>query len=285
MAENILIAGANGIIGKALTEELLKRKRCIRLGVHSIDKAAGIKNENCPVVIFDYEKPETYKEAFEGIQSVFLATPIRNPRVDQLIIPVINAAKKMGVTNLVTLGTVGLNQESTSPLSILEKCVQHCGISYTILRPNLLMQNIIQLACSIKKSHQIRLPAGNALISFVDARDVALAAANILSTTPLKNQIYILTGKESLNLYQVAHILSKVSNQTITYIPISHSESYKELFENGIDQNFANFINGIFEIARQGWCETIHPDLKELIEQEPRSFEQFAWDYADLLKC
>ncbi|HEX3020482.1 MAG TPA: NAD(P)H-binding protein [Chitinispirillaceae bacterium] len=281
MAESILVAGANGTIGKELVKKLLEYGSCIRIGVRNLEKAAAINYSNCPVVIFDYEKPETFKNAFEGISKFFLATPSGHPQIDQLILPVIEAAKSAGVDHLVTLGALGVEQDNSTPLSIAEKCVQQCGIDYTILRPNLFMQNILNLSDSIKKYKELRLPGGYAHISFVDARDVAAAAASILLHSTNRNHIYLLTGKESPDLFEVARCLSIVCGKTISYIPVSHSEAYQEFLSCGLSSQNANLINGLFEIARQGWCEKIRPDLKEILKHDPISFQQFAWDYQE----
>lgn len=281
MAENILVAGASGTFGKELVKKLMEYGACIRIGVRNLARAEGMNIGNCPVVILDYEKTETFKTAFEGIEKFFLATPTGYPQIDELIIPVIDAAKSSGVSHLVSLSAAGVQQDSATPLSIAEKCVQNCGIDYTILRPNLFMQNLLYLSPSIKKSNQIRLAAASANISFVDARDVASAAASILIHSSHKNHIYLLTGNESPDLIDIAHNLSLVTGKTISYIPVSHNQAYKELLGCGLSPQRANLINGLFEIARQGWCEQIHPDLKEILKREPVSFEQFAWDYKE----
>lgn len=236
---------------------------------------------NCPVVILDYEKVETFKTAFDGIEKFFLATPTGYPQIDELIIPVIEAAKAAVSLTWSHLSAAGVQQDSATPLSITEKCIQNCGIDYTILRPNLFMQNLLYLSPSIKKNNQIRLAAASANISLVDARDVASAAATILIQSSHKNHIYLLTGNESPDLIEVAHTLSQVTGKTISYIPVSHNEAYKELIGCGLSPQKANLINGLFEIARQGWCEQIHPDLKEILKREPASFKQFAWDYKE----
>lgn len=281
MAENILVAGASGTFGKELVKKLMEYGGCIRIGVRNLARAEGMNIGNCPVVILDYEKAETFKTAFEGIEKFFLATPTGYPQIEELIIPVINAAKESGVSHLVSLSAAGVQQDSATPLSIAEKCVQNSGIDYTILRPNLFMQNLLNLSPSIKKNNQIRLAAASANISFVDVRDVASAAATILIHSSHKNHIYLLTGNESPDLFDIARTLSQVTGKTISYIPVSHNEAYKELLSCGLSPQRANLINGLFEIARQGWCELIQPDLKEILKQEPTSFEQFAWDYKE----
>jgi uncharacterized protein YbjT (DUF2867 family) len=281
MAENILVAGASGTFGKELVKKLMENGACIRIGIRNLAKAEGMNVGNCPVVILDYEKAETFKTAFEGIEKFFLATPTGHPQIEELIIPVIEAAKSSGVSHLVSLSAAGVQQDSATPLSIAEKCVQNCGIDYTILRPNLFMQNLLNLSPSIKKNNQIRLAAASANISFVDARDVASAAATILIHSSHKNHIYLLTGNQSPDLFDIAHTLSLITGRTISYIPVSHNEAYKELLNCGLSPQRANLINGLFEIARQGWCEQIRPDLKEILKREPASFEQFAWDYKE----
>lgn len=281
MSENILVAGASGTFGKELVKKLMENGACIRVGVRNLARAEGMNLGNCPVVILDYEKAETFKTAFEGIEKFFLATPTGYPQIEELIIPVINAAKESGVSHLVSLSAAGVQQDSATPLSIAEKCVQNSGIDYTILRPNLFMQNLLNLSPSIKKNNQIRLAAASANISFVDVRDVASAAATILIHSSHKNHIYLLTGNESPDLFDIARTLSQVTGKTISYIPVSHNEAYKELLSCGLSPQRANLINGLFEIARQGWCELIQPDLKEILKQEPTSFEQFAWDYKE----
>lgn len=281
MSENILVAGASGTFGKELVKKLMENGACIRVGVRNLARAEGMNLGNCPVEILDYEKAETFKTAFEGIEKFFLATPTGYPQIEELIIPVINAAKESGVSHLVSLSAAGVQQDSATPLSIAEKCVQNSGIDYTILRPNLFMQNLLNLSPSIKKNNQIRLAAASANISFVDVRDVASAAATILIHSSHKNHIYLLTGNESPDLFDIARTLSQVTGKTISYIPVSHNEAYKELLSCGLSPQRANLINGLFEIARQGWCELIQPDLKEILKQEPTSFEQFAWDYKE----
>lgn len=279
MAENILITGASGTVGKELLRSLEHKNVSIRIGVRDIKKIESLNLGNYKTVIFDYEKPETFVRAFEGIQRLFLTIPLGYLHVDNLIIPAINAAKRMGILQIITLGTMGVDIDGSSPLSVVEKCIVQSGIDYTILRPNLFMQNILYLSSIIKKEDKLPLPAGNASISFVDLRDAADAIANVIVDQSFKNQIFYLTGNECLTLYKIAQIISEISFRSITYKPVSHNEAYKKFIEIGLSEKSANLMNGLFEIAHQGWCKEIHPDLKRIIKRDPISFKQFAIDY------
>jgi uncharacterized protein YbjT (DUF2867 family) len=283
MKETILVTGASSIIGSALVRQLLLNKVCVRIAVHKEQSIGEFEGCGCPVLKIDYEKKESLEKAFEGINGFFLSVPLRYPRIDDLVLPAIEIAKKHGVVHIVSLGAIGLELDNETPLSILEKCVQHCGLQYTILRPNLLMQNILTLASkSIKESGEIRLPAGDARISFIDARDVAEAAAVALTDPSHRNKMYNLTGPKALNHSDIAAILSSICGRTITYFPVSHNEAKKNLQNQGWSVDNIEQMIGLYEIARHGWCEAVWPDISSLLEREPIDFEKFAGDFRSI---
>jgi uncharacterized protein YbjT (DUF2867 family) len=145
------------------------------------------------------------------------------------------------------------------------------------------MQNVLVLSSEdVKMSRQIRIPAGNARISFVDARDVAETAGRALINPLHRNKIYDLTGAKALSHSDIAQIFSKISGKTITYIPVSHNEARENLLKKHWDPQKADIVIGLYEIARHGWCEDVSPDLENILEREPVSFEQFAEDYMDV---
>jgi len=282
MKEKVLVTGATGAIGQEIVKALLTHHVCMRIAVRDTQKMNELNTGRCPVVYFDYGKPQTFKEAFQGITSLFLSAPMNYPRMDELILPALIYARDNGVQHVVSLGAIGSDIESESPLMIAEKCIQGCGMDYTILRPNLLMQNFRYLAGpSIQKTGKIHLPAGDAKISFVDSRDVAQSAALAILNKEHRNRIYSLTGRESLDHYMVASILSRVTGREITYIPVSHNEAWKELKETGMDDESVELVIGLYEIARHGWCKDVHPDLREILGAEPISFDKFAEDYKE----
>jgi uncharacterized protein YbjT (DUF2867 family) len=55
--------------------------------------------------------------------------------------PLIDQAKKTKVQHIVALTAMGVEQDDTFMLRILEKYIEASGIPYTHLRPNWFMQN------------------------------------------------------------------------------------------------------------------------------------------------
>lgn len=277
MNRTILVTEPTGMLEQEIVRGLRNRGYCVRIAVHYSLEAQVLSYE-CPVVTLDYTDFESCRKALKGVKSVFLGLPVMYPRMDDLFLPFTKAAREEQVEHIVGLGSIG--QGTDSPLMVVEKCIQNCGVDYTLLRPNLYMQHFKNIALpGIRSRHSIYLPAGDASISFVDVRDIAAAALESFFDERHKNRIYTLTGGQALDHYQIAEILSKVTGRKITYIPVSHNELWDLLKESGWDDISSEMMIGLYEIARHGWSEDISSDLPHVIGRSPITFEQFALDF------
>ncbi len=277
MKRTIMVTEPTGMLEQEIIKKLRDRGFCVKIAVHHSLEAKVLSYE-CPVVTLDYVNPESCKNALEGVSSVFLGLPVSYPGLDEVFLPFVKMAREMGVEQIVGLGRIG--QGTDSPLMVVEKCIINCGINYTLLRPNLYMQHFKNIAADgIRKNKSINLPAGDAKISFVDIRDVAEAAAQSFQHSKHQNKMYTITGMESLDHYQIAEILTRVTGKKITYTPVSHNELWKILKENGWDDDSIELMVGLYEIARHGWSQDVSGDLETILERPPITFEQFAGDY------
>ncbi|MDO5576658.1 MAG: NAD(P)H-binding protein, partial [Fibrobacter sp.] len=122
MKNAVLVTGVRGTIGKELIKQLRLNNIDTRIAVRNPQKVFEMDTGGYPVVYFDYQKPDTFYSAFENIESVFLSVPLWCKRLDQLVLPSIQAAKQMGVKKIVTIGAIGVDLGTDTPLSIFEKC-------------------------------------------------------------------------------------------------------------------------------------------------------------------
>jgi uncharacterized protein YbjT (DUF2867 family) len=79
----------------------------------------------------------------------------------------------------------------------VEKIIEESGIPFAFLRPNSFMQNFVTRSSQTKRNQNaFYLPAGDGKISFVDARDVAAVAAEVLTENGSQhmNKLYDITG-------------------------------------------------------------------------------------------
>lgn len=283
MPGKIFITGSTGIIGREIIEHAAKADLQIRLGLRDLRVFETLKKPNMTAVEFDYRKDETFYHALEDIQTLIMLLPLMNPRLDEMVDPFLDSAREFGVNHIICVGGIGISQETGSPIMITEKCVENLGLRYNIIHPNLLMQNFGSVAVqSIRSSNRLMLPGGDARVSFVDARDIGEAIIKIALSKDRSSRVYSFTGKEALDHFDIAYILSKVTGRTITYIPLSHNCAVSQLVKNGWDEEPAKKIVSLYEIARQGWCSEVRPELAMLLERDPIDFEQYAYDNRDL---
>jgi len=186
------------------------------------------------------------------------------------------------VQRIVDLTAMGVEQDDSFMLRILEKYIESSGIAYTHLRPNWFMQNLDSgpMFADIKATGALHLPAADAGISFVDIRDVAAVGFAALTEAHHAGKAYTLTGMESLAVFQVIEKLSHVSGKNISYIPISENIARELLVKKGIPADLIERWTDFYRKVRKGLCSSISTDIESVLGRSPILFDQYANDYA-----
>ena len=286
MTNTILVTGATGNVGSQVIKHLAAFGADIRAAVRSTSRAQNLNG--ITLVEFDLNKPQTVQAAFEGIDKVFLGSPLVANMVE-LDTASVEAAKKAGVKHIVRLSVMGADAEPEHPLANLhhqvEKMIETSGMSYTLLRPNSFYQNYITFTGStIKTQNAFYLPMGDGKISLVDVRDVAAVAATALTQSGHEGKIYQVTGSEALCNQQIASILSAVLGRQITYAAISEQTAREALKEAEMPEQEINLVLGLYTAQKSGYYSEVSPVIEQVTGKKPISFEQFARDYAEAFK-
>jgi uncharacterized protein YbjT (DUF2867 family) len=92
----------------------------------------------------DDTQPAELLAAFEDVEGLFLLTPSgpEQPTIERRLV---DAARTAGVHQIVYLSALGVGSSSVPLLQFhwqSEQYIQQSGISYTLLRPNVFMQNL-----------------------------------------------------------------------------------------------------------------------------------------------
>ena len=133
----------------------------------------------------DYDKQETIVDAINGVDKLFLLT-LPTPNMTEIASSLIKEAKKNDVKHIVKLSVIDADAEPGILITRWhrqeEKIIEESGIPYTFLRSGAFMQNFINFfGQTIKTQNAIYIPAGDGKVSFVDVRDIAAIATEILS--------------------------------------------------------------------------------------------------------
>jgi uncharacterized protein YbjT (DUF2867 family) len=292
--ETILVMGATGTLGGEVVKQLSSSTPAINIkaGVHSAQNVKKVKDgDEVEVVLIDYNKPETLKEALSQVDKLFLLTP-DVPNAHELASNLVIEAKKAGIRHIVKQSVMGADLEADVGTFRLhrqaEEIIEQSGIPFTFLRPNEFMQNFINFHSHfIKNNNAFYLPLEDAKVSLVDVRDIAAVAVKSLTedrSDKHNNNTYLITGPEALSYYQAAEILSSATDKKISYVNISEEEARGAMKEMGMSDWLINTISELHDYFRKGNASQVSSAVEEVTGKKPISFSQFAKDYAEAFR-
>jgi uncharacterized protein YbjT (DUF2867 family) len=292
MAETILVTGATGNVGSEVVRQLSQftSDASIKAAVHSVENAKKVQQyDRVKTVQIDYDKEEGLQAAFNNANKLFLLTH-PSPKTVVHESNLISEAKKSGIGHIVKQSVMGADLKSGVEVMHLhrqtEKMIESSGIPYTFLRPNEFMQGFINYqGPTIKNNNAFYIPAADAKVSFVDARDIAAVAVKALMDGDRHyNKTYTVTGPEALSYYQAAEILSNATGKKIDYVNISDEDARGAMKEAGLNAWLIDTISGLYDYYRKGYASEISSAVEEATGKKPTTFAKFAKDYSDAFR-
>ena len=282
MSQKTLIIGATGRVGMELARLLVEKGEAVRAATRSPSTAPVRLPRTAEVAEFDFDRPETFAPALGGVARVFLMARPGDNHADKVAMPFIDLAKKGGVRLIVNLTAMGVEQDDTFTLRLLEKYVEASGIPYVHLRPNWFMQNFNSgpMLSDIRATGGLHLPASDAKLSFIDVRDIAAVGLAALTEPRHAGKAYTLTGGEALDHYEVVGILSRAAGKTITYVPLSEEAARAALNKTGVPGDLIERWTKFYRIVRLGLCAPVTDDAESVLGRPTITFEKYARDYA-----
>jgi len=295
MVETILVTGATGTVGSEVVKQLSQRKEniSIRAAIHTQNKADTLKqivadNKRTELIDFDYNVPVSVQKAIDNVDKIFLVTT-PSPNSSDMVSYFAKEAKRKDIKHIVKLSVMNADAQPGYAMGRLlrqeEKIIEEYQIPYTFLRPTTFMQNFINyFGYTIKNQNAFYFHGGDVPISFVDARDIASVATNILSLTEDQHAFIIksinVTGSESLSYSQAAEILSKEIGRTITYLDVSENDARNGMKQNGMSDWLIDIImDSLNYIIRGEYGSQTSEAIEQIIGRKPTVFVQFVRDY------
>jgi len=278
----ILLTGLSGTTGLKVAKRLVKSGHRFTALTKDPGKFSELNSKKVTLVKGGLGKPESVEKAMDGIENAFLFSPISDDQFKHEK-NFIDAAKKAGVQHIVKYSAIGADPKS--PSSILsqhgqsEEYLKDSGISYTIIRPNIFMQNFVDFyGQQIKKNKEIRLPLRDAKCGYVDVRDTARLIRKVLTSNGNKDNVYTATGSESLSCTEVAELFSEAIGKKIKYVEIKPKEFKKDMIESGVKEDVAEAFADLFKIVREGVYDVVTDDIYKVTDRQPHTFDEFLDD-------
>lgn len=213
---------------------------------------------------------------------MFLLSPPGYSDQYALLSPLVQESKRQGLKKVVLMTALGANANEQSPFRRVEVELEKSGLAYNIIRPNWFFQNFhTYWVQSIIEQNQLQLPAGNAKASFIDTRDIAAVAAELLVGEEFNGQAFDLTGREAYTHTQVAEAISQVAGRSISYRDISPDDFKKTLMTAGLNPEYAEFLTMIMGFLREGYNAAITKDVELILKRAPRDLNDYVNTYKD----
>ncbi len=276
--ETILVLGATGAVGGEVRR--LATEAGLSVVSASRDPQRASARHGGRWVELDLTRPETFERGLEGIDRVFLISRPGDEQADHLAGPLIEAMRGAGVQHVVDLSAMGAEARESFSTRKVELLLEASGLAWTHLRPNFFFQVLASGALreGIVARGEIRVPAGDARVSYLDARDVAAAAFAALTEPGHEGRAYTLTGPEPLDHATIARTIANVMDRPVRYVAIDEDEARAALAAAGFPPAWIERLIGFYRVVRSGACAPVTGDLPRLLGRAPIDLARFTVD-------
>jgi uncharacterized protein YbjT (DUF2867 family) len=272
----ILVTGASGNVGSEAARLLGAQHHPTRALVRD---AARAPEADIDVVTGDFGRPDTLDAAMRGIETAILVSPA----VPEQEIAVIDSAVRAGVRHIVKITS---KASADSPVerrrgqARIEAHLEASGLSYTLLRANAYMQNLLALAPVIKQSGGFVMSAGDGQVGMIDARDVAATAAAIATEASVHaGHSYRLTGPDLITYNDVAKELSDALGHAIEYRRTTPTEHRAAMIKAGVPETVATSNAQAFGLIAEGDAAWLSEEVATITGTAPRPLRTFIADH------
>ena len=283
MPKTILITGATGNVSSGIIANLKGSGHQLRALVRNPEKAEALKQQGVEVHIGDLEKPWTLAPAFAGADTVWLLSP-PGPRAPEQSSNAVWAARQGGAKHVVRMSAVGAAHTAPTINSRLHALsdaeLAASGIAYTILKPHFFSQNMMMAAQGVAAQGTIYLPMADGKMGIIDSRDISDFASHVLTNPGHEGKTYTLTGPASLSVDEMAAMIGSAVGKDVKYVAVPLDAGMQAMSQMGMDEWTVNLFRDYMAAYSTNWGDFVTDDFKKVTGKAPRSFKQFATDFA-----
>ncbi|MFG2583496.1 NAD(P)H-binding protein [Streptomyces malaysiensis] len=282
----IIVTGANGQLGRMVTERLLERvpAREIGVSVRDVDAAQDLGAKGVRVRMGDFTGPATLAHAFEGASKVLIVstdstgeTAVRHHRT------AVEAAAKAGAQRILYTSHMGSNPSSPFPPmpdhAATEEALRQSGVPFTSLRNGFYASSAVMLISAALETGVLAAPEDGpvAWTAHTDLADAAVLAltGETLTGAALDGLTPALTGPEAIDMAGIADILTRLMGRPIRRVVVSDADYRARLLSAGLSEHAADMLVGLFAASRDGDFAPADPTLADLLGRPTVRMEDY----------
>ena len=224
-AQKIFVTGATGNQGGATVKNLLSKGFYVKALVRNPAAAKFSSHENLEIVKGDLDDLNSYRHYLHECDGVF-CNLVFMYGVDKEVkqgFELMNASKENNVKYFVYASVIGSDLNTGIPhwesKNKIENHIKASGISYTILRPSSLFENMLipQVKNRILKGKLVLPTYKTTVQQFISSDDVGKIATTVFSNPNKYKGLTINLATEQMNGEQLATTFSKVMGREIKF--------------------------------------------------------------------
>ena len=139
--------------------------------------------------------------------------------------------------------------------------------------------NLMMASRSIQNGGNFYWDWADGKAGMIDIRDVADSAFGALTGKAEQSKEYILTGPESISMYDVAASFTKVLSKEINYVAVPHEASKDAMMGMGVPEFI---VDGYVEPSQgfaRGFADVTNGNVEALSGHSARSIDDFTRDF------
>ncbi|WP_033285539.1 NmrA family NAD(P)-binding protein [Streptomyces sp. NRRL F-525] len=263
-----LVLGGTGRTGSLMARQLPERGLPARTAArHGAD------------VLFDWDAPATHPAALDGVDRLYLVTPVLRISYADQVAAFLDLAVAAGVRHVTYLSTYGgqLAPPDVDIRAVEEDLAARDTLTHAILRPAWVMQNFSDAHLPVVDG-VITVPTGGRREAFVDAGDIAaVAVETLLDPEGHHGARYAPTGPQALTVAEVADAIAAVSGR-----PVRHQDIDPEVWIGGavaagvVPADYAVMLRWLTGAIVSGNGSRPNDDIEKVTGRAPTAFADFA---------
>jgi uncharacterized protein YbjT (DUF2867 family) len=281
MEADTLIVGGTGLVGGALLGLAAGGRLRLRALIQAPARAASLPVGVEPV-IGNLQDRAAVNRAVQGVRQVFLVLR-DSPAQANLERNLVAAAASGGVERVVKVSAFAAGLDPPPGYgrnhAEVELALQRSRLRWTILRPMMYMQSLLDLADPVRRFGLLPLPFGDARIALIDARDVARVAHHVLAMDGHDGCTYVLSGPQAPTLRDCAGEMGRIFGKKVRYLAVPGGLTSILMRLQGVGGWDVAMRRELFRMLRLGGEAQVTSVVKEVTGKVPGTFADFVRDY------
>jgi len=281
----ILLGDAAEPLSGLVAERLVALGQRVRAVAWSARGEARLAGHGMEVVRVDPDRPADARRALQDVRRVLLEARPRPPQEARHV--ALTEAMAPGRIHVVHATPFGTAPDAEAALlrrhALVWDRLARARLRATRVIVHLYMEDLLAFAPDLRDGEEIVHAIRDAAVPYVDVRDAASAVASLLGRAAPGGQTFVLTGRRTVTMDEVAQILSRVLDRQVTARQVGLDALAARL--SGMQAPLRDARLALSAVYRRfGDRAPATDDVARLSGTEPRTVEGFLSQHASLFR-